>query len=165
MDRSRSASDRPGRTRRIVLFAVVCGAFLLAVPFVRSPADVQRLLGRTTTVEATVVEMNTVRAQTSGFPRWIEQRFTVTWADPDGAARTGTSAVITRDGAGLDLSQTVSAQWIPGGDDVTVATVGQSVVAVGWPLAGGLLLLMVGLGLTVGWRWLRGRRPAGGRDA
>ncbi len=144
------------------MLAVLGGIALLAVSWFTAPADVGRFLGRTTQVQATVTAMATVDAKTSGFPRWIRQRFTVSWTDPNGVAHTGTSTVITRNGAGHDLGTTLPAQWIPGTDDVTVATVGQSVVAVGWPLAAGVLLLIVGLAAAWGTRRFRGRRrPAG----
>lgn len=149
------------RRRSGILLAVMGGIFLVAIPWIKTPADVQRLLGRTTEVSATVTKVATVDAKTSGFPRYIRQRYTVTWPDPSGGARTGTSTVITRHGAGHDLGHTIPAQWIPGTDDVTVATTWQSVILVGWPLAGGLLLLVVGIGMTRGVRWLRRRRNAG----
>lgn len=151
------APHRPRRSALVV--ALVAGLVLLAVPWFTNRADVDRLLGRTTEVPATITAMATLNSKTSGFPRYIRQQFTVTWSDPSsGATMTGKSVVITRDGAGHDLGQTIPAQWVPGTDDITVATTWQSVILVGWPLAGGLLLLVVGIGLARGARWLRRRR-------
>lgn len=150
------ASNRPRRPG--VLLAVVAGLVLLAVPWFTTPADAQRLLGRTTQVPATVTEVATLGTSPFRFPRYIRQQYTVTWPDPAGATLTGKSTVITQNGAGHELGQTIPAQWIPGTDDVTVATTWQSVILVGWPVAGGLLLLVVAIGLTRGARWIRRRR-------
>ena len=123
-----SASNRPRRS--VALVAVVGGLVLLALSWFTARADAERLLGRTTEVQATVTQIATVDAKTTGFPRWIRQRYTVTWTDSTGAPHTGTSTVISGDGAGHDLGQTIAAQWVSGTDDVTVATTGQSMVAV-----------------------------------
>ena len=154
-----SASNRPRRS--VALVAVVGGLVLLALSWFTARADAERLLGRTAEVQATVTKIATVDAKTTGFPRWIRQRYTVTWTDPTGAIHTGTSTVITRDGAGHDLGQTIAAQWVSGTDDITVATTGQSMVAVGWPLAGGLLLVAIGVGAAWGARLVRRRRGGG----
>lgn len=153
----------PRRSRRSgILLAVVGGLFLLVVPWFTNRADVDRLLGRATEVQATVIEMRTVDAKVSGFPRYIRQQFTVTWLDPSsGSTISGKSTVVTRNGAGHDLTQTVPAYWVPGTNDITVATTWQSIILVGWPLASGVLLLLVAIGLISGARWFRHRRAAG----
>lgn len=152
-----AGSSRPRRSG--ILLAAVGGLVLLAVPWFTSRADVDRLLGRTTGVQATVTEVATLNSRNSGFPRYSRQQFTVTWPDPSsGATITGKSIVITRDGAGHDLGQTVPAQWVPGTDAITVATTWQSVIVVGWPLAAGAFLLVVAIVVTWGARRLRRRR-------
>lgn len=166
MSRPTDPSRRP-RTRGILLSVVGALVILVVVPMLFFPADLERLVGRTDAVTATVVDHSVSRTdrRSSGSSAyrstWFD-RYTVTWTGADGVIRTADTTLVTpngwlRSGPTPTPGTQVAAQWVPGTDRITIATLGQSVAAVVGPLVTALVIVAVG---ALGRRLVRRLRSA-----
>lgn len=153
------ASRRRPTRRRTVLVGIVGFLVLVVVPCVFYPADVARLAGRTETVPATVIDQSAThsnRGTAGGSTSPWFHHFTLRWVDDAGVERTGDSAVVLRRGSSQPLpapGDEVSAEWLPGTDLITVATLGQSITNVFWPFIAALGALLVGVVVSRVRRW------------
>lgn len=160
-------SRRSVSRRRRILLSLVAVVVALAVPCVLYPADAARLVGRTETVTATILDTSLSKSRPrtgsgTSSATWFT-RYTVQWVGSDGVDRTGDTTVAVRDRHSTPLpavGDTVEGQWVPGTGLITVATVGQSILTVFGVLITGLTLTVV---VAVGTRLRRVIAQAAGR--